>query len=181
MDILPVIQQDVMINNKDEIISFGDIITFYVSRRKLVSNDGKSNNIINISNNKYLELVQNTSFIGDLQLYPGNEIHVFCHLKRRSDAPLRCFRYTFPSSSNDKDESKNFNSGKQGVNNDANADECSTTDYFKCIDCGCNWICKNCATSCHIGHKLELFMKSHKPTYACCFCFKKKNVCKLKE
>lgn len=35
-------------------------------------------------------------------------------------------------------------------------------------------ICKSCATSCHVGHALSPFMIAHKPTYAACYCNKKK-------
>jgi hypothetical protein len=55
-------------------------------------------------------------------------------------------------------------------------------DYFKCAPCGLNWLCKNCAATCHsgAGHAVAPFIMGHKPTYAACYCNKKRH-CTLKE
>ncbi|CAI8035154.1 hypothetical protein GBAR_LOCUS19748 [Geodia barretti] len=47
-------------------------------------------------------------------------------------------------------------------------------DYFTCRDCGFNWVCQPCAEICHKGHSLVSYLRNHKPTWACCYCPKKK-------
>jgi hypothetical protein len=61
-------------------------------------------------------------------------------------------------------------------------DEQQRVDYFKCAPCGLNWLCKNCASTCHsgVGHTVAPFIMGHKPTYAACYCNKKRQ-CTLKE
>eukprot|EP00753_Platysulcus_tardus_P008160 PLAT1570.1.p1 GENE.PLAT1570.1~~PLAT1570.1.p1 ORF type:complete len:411 (+),score=74.10 PLAT1570.1:17-1249(+) len=51
-------------------------------------------------------------------------------------------------------------------------------DYYRCNDCGFNWVCKPCADQCHAAHSLVPFRLKHKPSYACCYCVKKK-VCTI--
>ncbi len=54
-------------------------------------------------------------------------------------------------------------------------------DYFSCKTCDSNWICEECKTNCHekLGHETLPHLKSHRPTYACCYCVKK-GLCKIK-
>ena len=52
-------------------------------------------------------------------------------------------------------------------------------DYFSCKTCNINWICSNCSMACHSGHEILPHILNHRPTYACCYCMKKK-VCKIK-
>jgi len=49
-------------------------------------------------------------------------------------------------------------------------------DYFSCKDCGLNWICPSCAECCHTakGHTIVPYLTGHVPSYACCYCPKKK-------
>jgi len=49
-------------------------------------------------------------------------------------------------------------------------------DYFKCQQCKLNWLCKSCAEHCHVGHAIQPFMSGHKPSYAACYCKKKRCV-----
>eukprot|EP00004_Rigifila_ramosa_P016646 TRINITY_DN3968_c0_g1_i1.p1 TRINITY_DN3968_c0_g1~~TRINITY_DN3968_c0_g1_i1.p1 ORF type:complete len:387 (-),score=85.25 TRINITY_DN3968_c0_g1_i1:26-1186(-) len=48
----------------------------------------------------------------------------------------------------------------------------AATDFFKCTTCDANWICPSCATRCHSGHNVTLFIGNHRPTWACCYCKK---------
>lgn len=55
-------------------------------------------------------------------------------------------------------------------------------DYFRCGECGLNWVCAACATHCHSQCRdVKPFMLNHLPTWACCYCSKKKSRlgCKL--
>ncbi len=55
----------------------------------------------------------------------------------------------------------------------------SHTHTFRHVFCWCSGICKNCASCCHVGHPLQPFMLAHKPTYAACYCNKKRQ-CMIK-
>lgn len=49
-----------------------------------------------------------------------------------------------------------------------------SVDYFRCNTCAINWVCSRCATTCHKGHDVVDYIKQHTPTWACCYCAKKK-------
>ncbi|RUS80473.1 hypothetical protein EGW08_011751 [Elysia chlorotica] len=89
-------------------------------------------------------------------LRPGSEIVLKDVFKSQSDLPKRCFANVFKES------------GPQPV------------DYFSCDNCRVKWICKSCIQCCHTGHKFSLFVSSHTPTWACCYCPKKK-LCKIQD
>eukprot|EP01100_Stratorugosa_tubuloviscum_P014811 TRINITY_DN8111_c0_g1_i1.p1 TRINITY_DN8111_c0_g1~~TRINITY_DN8111_c0_g1_i1.p1 ORF type:complete len:409 (+),score=115.40 TRINITY_DN8111_c0_g1_i1:53-1279(+) len=71
-----------------------------------------------------------------------------------SDAPKKCFKLLF----------NNENKVK--------------VDYFTCIDCKLNWLCKQCTEYCHSGHKIKNYTLNHLPTWACCYCSRSKK-CQL--
>ncbi|XP_076465056.1 uncharacterized protein LOC143296922 [Babylonia areolata] len=50
----------------------------------------------------------------------------------------------------------------------------STVDYFTCKQCNFKWICRSCIQVCHKDHDIAPLVFSHKPTWACCYCPKKK-------
>jgi hypothetical protein len=91
-----------------------------------------------------------TQPIGELHLDPGATFELG-GITLRSDMPKVCFAKVF----------------------DAN-DPSQTTDYFSCKTCDLNWVCEGCASSCHSGHDLQPFLGDHRPTWACCYCSKKK-------
>jgi len=47
-------------------------------------------------------------------------------------------------------------------------------DYFTCRTCTLNWLCTACVEGCHKGHDVTTFHMNHTPTWACCYCSKKK-------
>lgn len=89
-------------------------------------------------------------------LRPGSEIVLKDVFKAQSDLPKRCFAIVYKES------------GPQPV------------DYFSCENCQVKWICKSCIQCCHTGHRFTLFVSKHTPTWACCYCPKKK-LCKIQQ
>ncbi|XP_077989618.1 uncharacterized protein LOC144443895 [Glandiceps talaboti] len=81
---------------------------------------------------------------------PGSEILLVGKVKCQSDMPKQCFVTTF----------------EKGIE--------YTEDYFTCIDCGFNWVCKSCMQVCHKEHQTQPYILKHHPTWACCYCSKKK-------
>ncbi|CAN0039966.1 unnamed protein product [Ascophyllum nodosum] len=50
-----------------------------------------------------------------------------------------------------------------------------TVDYFTCGECNLNWLCAACATHCHRACRdVKPFSLNHRPTWACCYCKKKR-------
>ncbi|CAM9376116.1 unnamed protein product [Sphacelaria rigidula] len=48
-------------------------------------------------------------------------------------------------------------------------------NYFKCGQCQLNWVCSSCAAHCHRNCRdVRPFSLKHKPTWACCYCNRKK-------
>ncbi|XP_071098942.1 uncharacterized protein [Haliotis cracherodii] len=85
---------------------------------------------------------------------PGSQIVVKGCFKCESDLPKICFVQKYK---------------EQGPH---------PVDYFSCKNCGFNWICKSCVQICHQGHEVSAHVLNHKPTWACCYCPKKKK-CQL--
>ncbi|CAL1526446.1 unnamed protein product [Lymnaea stagnalis] len=81
---------------------------------------------------------------------PGSEIVLQGVFKSQSDVPKQCFVNVFNTS------------GPQSV------------DYFSCNTCNVKWICKSCIQCCHKDHNVMPFVMNHVPTWACCYCPKKK-------
>jgi hypothetical protein len=47
-------------------------------------------------------------------------------------------------------------------------------DYYRCETCNLNWVCRRCAEQCHPGHQIVTYVLNHTPTWACCYCAKKR-------
>lgn len=62
-----------------------------------------------------------------------------------------------------------------------NKDSPQPVNYFQCDTCKLKWVCARCAVACHAGHEVRVYLENHKPTWACCYCAKKKKTtgCKL--
>ncbi|KAL5481925.1 hypothetical protein EMCRGX_G022200 [Ephydatia muelleri] len=84
---------------------------------------------------------------------PGTEIRFKGKLVLQCDLPKMCFAATFE---NNKGQS---------------------VDYFTCKTCNYNWVCRPCSEVCHKGHDIVSHVMNHKPTWACCYCAKKKKCC----
>ncbi|KAK7116838.1 uncharacterized protein [Littorina saxatilis] len=54
----------------------------------------------------------------------------------------------------------------------------SKVDYFSCNQCNFKWICRSCIQVCHKDHDVAALVFNHQPTWACCYCPKKKT-CRL--
>jgi len=61
------------------------------------------------------------------------------------------------------------------------AEPAQQCDYYQCKTCAIKWVCSRCASTCHAGHEVVPFQMDHTPTWACCYCAKKKakTGCKL--
>jgi len=79
---------------------------------------------------------------------PGAVLVLQGKLVCKSDAPKQCFKAIYKK------------------------DETYTQDYYTCKDCKTNWICKSCKEVCHSGHTTVDYIQQHKPTWACCYCYK---------
>ncbi|CAM9560956.1 unnamed protein product [Laminaria digitata] len=54
-------------------------------------------------------------------------------------------------------------------------DPAELVDYFTCGECKLNWLCAACAAHCHGSCRdVKPFSLQHRPTWACCYCSKKK-------
>jgi len=53
--------------------------------------------------------------------------------------------------------------------------------YFSCQTCSMNWICDSCSKSCHRDHVVTVHIENHTPTWACCYCARKKDQCQLQD
>lgn len=82
---------------------------------------------------------------------PGSEIAVYGTVTCESDIPKKCFSTTFL------------------------AEDRKAMDYFNCKSCKINWICRPCMDVCHKDHEIVPYIFGHQPTWACCYCKKKKN------
>ncbi|XP_059170981.1 polycomb group RING finger protein 6-like isoform X2 [Physella acuta] len=94
--------------------------------------------------------------IFQFNMKPGSEIVLQGVFKSQSDLPKRCYVNIFKEL------------GPQ------------TVDYFTCNNCNVKWICKSCIQCCHTGHSVSPFAMDHVPTWACCYCPKKK-LCKIQD
>ena len=108
--------------------------------------------------------------VQDLALRPGATLILLTPFILKSEVPRPCFTYDFEKGKGQK------------------------TDYYKCDTCSIKClvfflfhffvdffcavvivgVCQACSVQCHAGHALSLFMKDHTPSYACCYCVKKK-------
>lgn len=84
---------------------------------------------------------------------PGTEIRFKGKLVLQCDLPKMCFAATFEQNKS------------------------QSVDYFTCRTCKFNWVCRPCSEVCHKGHDIVSHVMNHKPTWACCYCPKKKKCC----
>jgi len=82
---------------------------------------------------------------------PGSIFVLQGHLKCAKDAPKKCYKLVHPT-----------------------LEKVVPIDYFTCRTCTLNWICTTCVECCHKGHDVQSFHLNHLPTWACCYCQKKK-------
>lgn len=87
----------------------------------------------------------------------SSKVFIRAKIEFKSEEPLDCITCTYS-----KDDPANTH-----------------YDYYSCKTCNINWICVNCSIGCHGGHETLPHVMNHRPTYACCYCMKKK-VCKIK-
>ncbi|XP_033634475.1 uncharacterized protein LOC117295818 [Asterias rubens] len=90
----------------------------------------------------------------DFAVKPGSEVVLVGPVKLESEMPKQCFASTF-----DKDKRLSM-------------------DYFTCKDCAFNWVCQYCKDYCHKDHQTVPYILGHQPTWACCYCPRKKK-CQL--
>jgi len=81
---------------------------------------------------------------------PGAIFVLQGQLKCARDAPKRCYKTIHPT-----------------------LEKVSPIEYFTCRTCTLNWLCSACIEGCHKGHDIASFV-THTPTWACCYCSKKK-------
>jgi len=81
---------------------------------------------------------------------PGATFVLQGQLKCAKDAPKRCYKAMH-----------------------ATLDNILPIEYFTCRTCTLNWLCAACVEGCHKGHDVASFV-THTPTWACCYCHKKK-------
>jgi len=104
---------------------------------------------------KPLDIITNMEqCLTELNVRQGTQIHVLTNFRLKSEAPRPCFTYNYQKEKQEK------------------------CDYYRCKTCGFNWVCQACSIQCHKGHELTPFMMGHVPSYACCYCVKKKK-CKI--
>jgi len=97
------------------------------------------------------EIVSNLDeCLSELNVRQGAQIHVLTPFVLKSECPSPCITYGWTK--------------ELGL-------KC---DYFRCKTCGFNWVCRPCKLQCHKDHELVPFMMQHTPSYACCYCVKKK-------
>ena len=88
--------------------------------------------------------------IGKSQVTNGSEIQIVGSMICISDCAKPCITLQF-----NKDAKKAYN-------------------YFTCETCSINWVCEPCIQQCHKGHVIKEYLKAHVPSWACCYCLKKK-------
>ena len=62
---------------------------------------------------------------------------------------------------------------------DFKKDDNTTYNYWSCKTCNINWVCEGCKKGCHSEHETLPHVSNHRPTFACCYCMKKK-LCKIR-
>jgi len=88
----------------------------------------------------------------EMKVDPGSDVVLCGAVRLAKDAVAVCFSVTYEAG--------------------------AEVDYLHCKTCKLNWICAPCADACHSGHTLLPFRKAHKPSYAYCYCVKKK-LCRI--
>lgn len=106
------------------------------------------------NDNRGIPVTMDTIPVLQHSMKPGAEIHFSGNIVFESDLPKTCFAIMY----------------KPGKN--------QVMDYYRCVQCGINWVCQPCTEVCHAGHEFIPYISKHKPTWACCYC-PKKNKCTL--
>ncbi|BFY98512.1 hypothetical protein BsWGS_01552 [Bradybaena similaris] len=151
--VLKPIIEDAMLARSDQIVSWTDesgtqLLFGPLSKSGTYNVADVTSNIHNMHD--VHQLTWTTRPIFQHHMQPGSEIVLHRVFKSESDLPQRCFVNTFNET------------GSQ------------PTDYFSCLKCDVKWICKSCIQCCHAGHNVAPFVLRHTPTWACCYCPKKK-------
>lgn len=140
----------------ENVIGFGDDVRFLsfspFARRSLYEMFRISTDIIDhgATSPDILVLPADCRPVLQFGIKPGSEIAVYGVIRCESDLPKVCFASTFQATEN------------------------KPMDYFKCKGCKLNWICRPCIDTCHKDHDVVLYIEKHQPTWACCYCGRKK-------
>lgn len=93
-----------------------------------------------------------------------------------------CFAVDFALQQQQQQGGKgNGKGGKEGEGKEGSQQH-QRVDYYSCGECKLNWLCAACAAHCHAGCRdVKPFMLNHLPTWACCYCSKRRSRlgCKL--
>lgn len=93
-----------------------------------------------------------------------------------------CFAVEFAHSGSGKGKKGRQAAGGGSAEEQRQQQQLKRVDYFTCGECKLNWLCASCAAHCHGGCRdVKPFMLNHLPTWACCYCSKKRSPlgCKL--
>ncbi|ESO92576.1 hypothetical protein LOTGIDRAFT_233027 [Lottia gigantea] len=147
-----------MLERHDEIIEYTDkTIYIFGPMCKVKGGDEIKNIIDELENGRIYEGIRRTRWcekpVLQCEMKPGSEIVLLNCMKYESDNPPTCFV-------------KKYKEGEDHI-----------VDYYKCQDCKFNWICKSCIRICHEDHRTSVHVLNNKPTWACCYCPKKKKCC----
>nr|XP_054754474.1 uncharacterized protein LOC129260531 [Lytechinus pictus] len=113
-------------------------------------------NPYNTDQNELVTLLHSESIpVLEYGIQPGCDIVIFGEVKLRSELPRPCFTALFEE-------------GEEKM------------DYFTCKDCSFNWVCRSCRDHCHKDHETTPYVMGHQPTWACCYCPRKKK-CLLRD
>ncbi|XP_064619931.1 E3 ubiquitin-protein ligase TRIM39-like [Lineus longissimus] len=142
-------------NKGDKVVNFGDISYIYFgpfSKRSLFEMNQIAEDLIvhGATHPDVIVLPEGSKPVLQFGVKPGSEVVLRGTVRCKSDMPKECFASSF----------------KPG--------EPQTVDYFSCKDCGFNWVCRSCMEVCHKDHTVAPYIMQHQPTWACCYCPKKK-------
>jgi hypothetical protein len=139
----------------DPIKEFGSKNYFVLKRPYAKGKQPKGDDDMDVDDGgEEVKIKDEDATIIQLRPEPGSTLCLRGKLQMRSEEPKKCLKATFDPAT------------------------VEAMDYFTCKTCKLNWLCKNCSESCHVGHEIVIYLKQHKPNWACCYCFKN-NCCKL--
>ncbi|XP_070541795.1 E3 ubiquitin-protein ligase TRIM17-like [Ptychodera flava] len=141
---------------EDPIVDFAEDVQFMLvgpfAKRSLYETHQLAKDVVhhNAVHTDVVLLLRDSKPVLEFGAKPGSEIVIIGQVKCKSDLPKQCF-------------ARVFEAGTEQI-----------VDYFTCHDCKFNWVCKSCMESCHKEHKTVPYIMNHHPTWACCYCTKKK-------
>ncbi len=94
-------------------------------------------------------ITEEMRLVAEFGIIPGTRIELLGSVTCEADVPKPCITLKFR-----KEEKKAY-------------------DYYSCETCSLNWVCEPCIQQCHKGHVHKEYLRSHVPTWACCYCAKK--------